>query len=374
MKQWAEYLDEYGIPESRVAMLSGTQSVKAKMLTEDYDWLIISYNLLGQTSPKNKSAEVYAPLLKRKFVQVMFDEAHRMRNRHAQWTKQAHKLKTNGRWMLTGSPIYRNAGDVWSLLNLCSRKLHSSYWRYVEQHCTVEQSMYSTEVVGVQDPKAFRSMLNNHMLRRTYKDVGAELPPMMRPITIRAKLTPATYKQYRDLEIEAGINQAKGQFIREQQAMIPKLRALCSLDENKITAVKDLIEDINDRVIILTWYKAVAARVSKALGIAPPITGDIPPNKRTKALKDQSKHDRSVVVATIESIKEGLNLQEFSHVVFYEEDWQPGTNNQILARFHRTGQDRRVQVYYIRAEGTIEEAVHGVHKKKDNITNTIMEA
>lgn len=364
MGQWYDSLLEFGVDPLDIALVQGSPAHKRELLSHPFEWTIISYNMLGQTHEKNRTAYNYSELLKRRFARHISDEAHRYRNRDAQWTKQAHRIRTDGRWLLTGSPVYRNAGDVWSLLNLCDPKRFRSYWSFVNEYCLTEQTMYKEEVVGVKNPKVFRSLLNEYMLRRRFKDIAHHLPQLMPPITIRPPLSAGTRSEYHALEA-TGFDEKGAVSITEQQAITTQLRQLTGSDPNKVQAVSDLVEDINDRVIILTWFHQSAWAVADKLKCGPPVTGAMSPDKRVAVLNQAAANPRAVVVATMESIKEGLNLQHFTKVVFYEEDWQAETNNQMLARFQRAGQTKRVQQYLIRSANTIDEAVHGVQKNRN---------
>jgi len=62
---------------------------------------------------------------------------------------------------------------------------------------------------------------------------------------------------------------------------------------------------------------------------------------RTKLLSEEL----DVLVLQIKTGCEGLNLQRFNEVYFVSPQWNPAVEDQAVARSHRIGQDKRVEVF-----------------------------
>ena len=58
-----------------------------------------------------------------------------------------------------------------------------------------------------------------------------------------------------------------------------------------------------------------------------------------------------VLIVQIQSCCEGLNLQQFSCVVFTSPHWNPAVEDQAIARAHRLGQKKPVKVYRFICDG-----------------------
>jgi SNF2 family DNA or RNA helicase len=52
-----------------------------------------------------------------------------------------------------------------------------------------------------------------------------------------------------------------------------------------------------------------------------------------------------VLIAQIQTCCEGLNLQHFAEVYFTTPHWNPAVEDQAIARAHRIGQDKEVEVF-----------------------------
>lgn len=71
-----------------------------------------------------------------------------------------------------------------------------------------------------------------------------------------------------------------------------------------------------------------------------------------------------ILVSTIGTLSEGINLQHSSLIIMYEKDWVYATNKQAVARCARRGQTKRVRVYSLIYSGTIDANVHTVAQRR----------
>ena len=52
-----------------------------------------------------------------------------------------------------------------------------------------------------------------------------------------------------------------------------------------------------------------------------------------------------VMIVQIQTACEGLNMQHFKDIFFTSPHWNPAVEDQAIARAHRIGQDREINVY-----------------------------
>lgn len=57
-----------------------------------------------------------SPLKEVKWLRVILDEGHCIRNPKAQMTKAVHALNAERRWVVTGTPIQNSMKDLWSVI------------------------------------------------------------------------------------------------------------------------------------------------------------------------------------------------------------------------------------------------------------------
>ncbi|KAK9866883.1 hypothetical protein WJX84_007577 [Apatococcus fuscideae] len=88
------------------------------------------------------------------------------------------------------------------------------------------------------------------------------------------------------------------------------------------------------------------------------IDGTTPDAARQKAMaKFQSTKSLDIALLSIKAASVGLTLTEASVIVFAELAWVPGDLIQAEDRAHRIGQEKCVEVLYLRAKGTIDDII-----------------
>jgi SNF2 family DNA or RNA helicase len=362
LPQWRDFIHEW-VPGATVAIANGDGRVARNAAFDaGADFVLSSYH--------NWTARPeYPQLSKTRWGVHIFDEAHRLRGRNSQWTAAVYRqdnadARNHGcpMWFGTGTPIVRDAGDVYPFLHLCDRKVHSSYWTFVQNWCHLEETPWDTVIGRVKDPKAFYEMLSRYSHRRVLDfgepdvvDIPVELPKSVRDMIKRAKkefIFEHPDMEYLEME-SAG-------------AVWGRIRQLTSVPptaaQPKMEALVGRLEDLpNERALIACWYRATAdAAMDKIRRVRPKarlFTGDVKPGDKVKAIDEYNEHDEGTIVCTIASLKEGANLQAGRHVIFLEESELPSDNDQLIGRTLRRGQTRPVIVTRIYAAGSIDLAV-----------------
>jgi hypothetical protein len=101
--------------------------------------------------------------------------------------------------------------------------------------------------------------------------------------------------------------------------------------------------------------------------------GGVPSEKRP-ALVERFRHDPACrVFLSTDAGSTGLNLQHASTVVNMDLPWNPAVLEQRIARIHRMGQTRPVQVINFVAKGTIEEGMLSVLAFKRSLSAGILD-
>ncbi|GES75403.1 SNF2 family helicase [Rhizophagus clarus] len=79
---------------------------------KDYDVVITTYTILGQSNIKDKRRGLFAV----KWLRVVLDEGHIIRTKSTKQSIAAYSLNTERRWILTGTPIMNELNDMYSLV------------------------------------------------------------------------------------------------------------------------------------------------------------------------------------------------------------------------------------------------------------------
>jgi SNF2 family DNA or RNA helicase len=122
--------------------------------------------------------------------------------------------------------------------------------------------------------------------------------------------------------------------------------------------------------VVFSYFRDVLETVTKALGadsgrdglprvrVIGPLTGDTSPTDR-QAMVDEftAAHGPSVLVSQIQAGGLGLNIQAASVIIIAEPQLTPSMEEQAIARAHRMGQVRRVDVHRLLCEDSVDQRV-----------------
>lgn len=357
------------LPHATISLPEGTRPQKQRQLLEPADVYVVNYDSLRTLKlPHTES--------------LVFDEAHRLRNHRATQSKAAAELcRLSARvHLLTGTPYYKSDEDIWHLLYCVDPNAFSSYWDFIRRWYVVNwNAAYAPKIYGISKSKraAFDALLSEHMLIRTYEDVGRQLPPLVeRAVTF--ELPAALRKEYARLKRDW---QLLGEPIESVGSVYYLLRQLtmCHVKLETVSAIVDTIP--SDPVLVYTWYlesaHTLAAHFKRGQPTETPvllITGETPPTERARMLADQKRTGYPrIIVATISALQEGQNMEHIRHMVYAEETYVKGEHTQTLARTRRDRGDSYqegiqppVNVYYVRARRTVDEHIPYIRDSRGN--------
>lgn len=213
------------------------------------------------------------------------------------------------------------------------------------------------EVAGQLDPnaglsgaKAFRRIVAPAYLRRNQEDVLTELPEMVQ-VEEWEQFGPVDGAAYRDAVLA-------GNFMAMRRAAF----AVSDADDSaKLVRLRELVTEAVDagrRVIVFSYFLSVLEQVMDLLGdlAVGPLTGSVPvPERQTMVDALSAPGGPSVLVSQITAGGVGLNVQAASVVIFCEPQVKPTIEAQAVARAHRMGQTRTVQVHRLLVEQSVDQ-------------------
>lgn len=314
------------------------------------DFVIATYYAIAV----NKSNYKKSLLHQIHWSRVIMDEGHHLRNSKTAKHLGNSLLKTNIRWIVTGTPIQNRKQDFYGLCSaICMPK------------------DYYTDINNIGE------IADCFVLRRTKKKVGIEMPELViekqhvkwentleKELSeqIHGTLSFSNVKYSIDTQIKCG--SALSTLLRARQSCIlPKL--LAPLVENNNTnaskykdalncsskmnaVIKTLVErkDNGCGKLVFCHYKKeideLATKLKEAgISKVAVFDGRTPVSERSKMLSEAN----DVLILQIQTACEGLNLQEnYSEIYFISPHWNPSIEAQAIARCHRFGQKKSVYV------------------------------
>lgn len=345
------------------------------------------------------------PLKKVFWNRVIFDEAHHLRNYSTRRFRSCKQIKARVRWLVTGTPIQNKKQDFYNLC--CAAGMKSSFYT---------------------EPENLRIIGRYLLLRRTKQMVGIDLPPinkeqyivewknqkeMLLSEEIHSLLPNQTHvsmlkrKKLAEVFGKAGVLTA---LLRARQSCIMpdlmrKYMELCcdlgliqhdtleALDySSKLDSVIELMIQRKDngkgKIVFCHYQKEIDIIADRLIqgGYVKVVTYDGRNSGGNNLAKLAEPADALVI--QIQTGCEGLNLQHnFSEIYFVSPHWNPCVEDQAIARCHRIGQTKPVNVFKFEMRGfqveensnskivpnTLETYVNKVQNIKRNISRQILE-
>ncbi|WP_149359697.1 DEAD/DEAH box helicase [Lolliginicoccus suaedae] len=204
--------------------------------------------------------------------------------------------------------------------------------------------------------RAFRRRVAPVYLRRNQEDVLAELPERI-DVEEWVELTGEDEAAYRSAVME-------GTFMRMRRAAWESPR---SAKLERLVELADEAGEDGHKVLVFSFFRDVLEAMATALGqrVAGTITGSVPAGQRQQLVDGFAQQSGpAVLLCQIDAGGVGLNIQAASVVILAEPQWKPSSEEQAIARAHRMGQARTVQVHRLLAKDTVDEHIRAVQEHK----------
>lgn len=353
--EWAGAIKRERTGES-VAVAQGSPVRRLKALQERADWTIINTEMLRS----------YGPALKNMYATFIIDESHHVRGHTSKQSREALNIakRVPNVYLLSATPVVKEVDDLFMQLAILDPRRFTSYWQFVEHYCKVYSNGFAKVVTGVKPEQAdaFREMLGNYIIRRRYEDVGLSKPDSIYHTT---KITPtvAWRKAYNKLRDEYRLADIT---FETAGAMVRVLRQMCF--ELKLEAAQDVLTN-NPNTLFYCFYRDSTEDVSRALRI-PFVHGEQEPQSRVRLAKSSR-----ALVATLGSLREGINLTHFDTVCFIENSYVPGERTQAVARVVRwSPKIRPVGIYDLEVERSIDTTIKRVSSRRQVDNESVLRA
>ncbi|NEE33036.1 SWF/SNF helicase family protein, partial [Streptomyces sp. SID7982] len=124
------------------------------------------------------------------------------------------------------------------------------------------------------------------------------------------------------------------------------------------------------KVVVFSYFREVLAAVGDALGpdVFGPLSGSAPPARRQELVDAFSAVEgHAVLLSQIQAGGTGLNMQAASVVILCEPQIKPTLEHQAVARAHRMGQVRTVQVHRLLATDSVDQRLVELLARKDRL-------
>lgn len=379
---WQSEIEKFA-PELRVLIMSGSKKYREELMDEidESDIVITSYPLM------RRDIEEYENI---NFKYCILDEAQQIKNASSLNANSVKKIKAEGYFALTGTPMENSLTELWSIFDFIMPGYLFSHNKFLK--------LYETPIIKNDDKIALEE-LNRHIkpfiLRRLKKEVLKELPPKIEhklvvEMTEEQKKLYAAYSNSAKNEInkeieDKGFNKSKIKIF----SILTRLRQICCdpsvFVENfkgqsgKMLALYDILdESINQghKILLFSQFTSVLKNIIKMLDKNEMkylyLDGNTKSEDRMILSKEFNNGSINIFLISLKAGGTGLNLTGADTVIHFDPWWNPAVEEQATDRAHRIGQKKTVEVIKLLCKGTIEEKIFNLQEQKKKIINNVI--
>ena len=342
--QWVQEIHRFA-PKLTVGIFDGPNRSGLEIIENEIT--IMPYSLLST----NEETLIH----KFSWDRVILDEAHEIRNKRSKLFKSVCSIKSDIRWIVTGTPVFNSMDDF---VSLCA-------------FLGIEKSLVQGMTNKIKDIYILRRTKDdlaqiNERLRLPpchFDNVELDMFPDERQLyefvfqdaqeTIRDAFKNAISLNSKNMVILECLLRARQCMILPQMYLDGMAKKNQTQPEewvgrsNKMETLMRLIQEHPDeKSLIFCQFIGEMDYIQNKLECPTfRIDGSVPKDERDRQVTAFKKAPPGAIfIIQIKSGGQGLNLQEATRVYITAPSWNPATELQAVARSHRTGQTKQVYV------------------------------
>ncbi|MGI5347244.1 DEAD/DEAH box helicase [Streptomyces sp. CA-250714] len=322
---------------------------------------------------------------------VVADEAQHVKNPFAATAKALRTLPARARVALTGTPVENNLSELWAVLDWTTPGLLGRLGTFRRRYADAAEGG---------DPVAaerLARLVRPFLLRRHKTDPGIapELPPKTE--TDRAVALTTEQAGLYEAVVRESLAALRGTDGFERRGLVVKLltslKQICNhpaqyLKEGdgrlpgrsgKLELLDELLDTLlaeKASVLVFTQYVQMARLLERHLAARRVPTqclhGGTPVAQREEMVRRFQEGAAPVFLLSLKAAGTGLNLTRASHVIHYDRWWNPAVEAQATDRAYRIGQTQPVQVHRLITEGTIEDRIADMLRRKQALADAVL--
>src|SRR6266513_1579570 len=325
---------------------------------------------------------------------IIVDEAQRVKNCNTIAARALKRIDTTYAIVHTGTPLENKLEELISIVQFVDQHRLGPTWKLLHEHQVKDEAGRVTGYTGLE---RIGQTLAPIMIRRRKSEVLRQLPSR----TDQNLLVPMTEMQmdcHRENDDEVAQIVQRWRKIRflsdkDQRRLtcaLQNMRMSCNstylLDQETDHGVKadelaalfdELFAEPDSKAVVFSqWTRThdiVVRRLeARKLGYVS-FHGGVPSEKRPVLVERFRDDPTCRVFLSTDAGSTGLNLQHASTLVNMDLPWNPAILEQRIARIHRMGQARPVQVINFVSKGTIEEGMLSVLAFKRSLSEGVLD-
>lgn len=319
-----------------------------------------------------------------KWQTLAVDEAHRLKNRDSQLYARLVSFGVPCKMLITGTPIQNNLAELSALLDFLN-----------PGKVAIDEDLDSLSAVDAQEKlQELHTAISPYILRRTKETVESDLPPKTEKI-IRVELSDVQLDYYKNIltrnysalcdatnghknsllnimmELKKVSNHpymfagAEERVLGGSTRREDQIKGLIA-SSGKMMLIDQLLSKLKKdghRVLIFSQMVRMLDILGDYLSLRgykfQRLDGTIAAGPRRMAINHFNADDSEDFCFLLSTRAGGLgiNLMTADTVIIFDSDWNPQADLQAMARAHRIGQKRPVNIYRLVSKETVEEEV-----------------
>jgi superfamily II DNA or RNA helicase len=361
--QWETEIGKF--TDRPVQVIEGANKVRRAQYTQPTFYRLINYELVVRDLDE---LNAWQPDL------IVLDEAQRIKNWESKTSRAVKRLRSRYALVLTGTPLENKLEELYSIVQFVDDRRLGPAFQFLHEHRLVDDK---GNWLGYRNLDRIREKLQPILLRRTRAEVLSQLPERT-DNTVYVEMTEAQRGPYAEQQFTlARLLQKK--YLTEVDrrrilCCIANLRMLCDstflydketnvspkLDEFA-ELIRELVHEGPHKVVVFSQWEVMLRKTAEVLDQLQigytTLHGGVPGKDRRALLERFHADPACRVFLSTDAGGTGLNLQAADTVINLDLPWNPAVLEQRVARVHRMGQHRPVQVIHLVTRDSIEERV-----------------
>ncbi len=346
-----------------------------------YDLVFTSYSIISRDITLFK---------KMSFRYLILDESHYIKNKNSKIFEAINQIEAQYKITLSGTPIENSLDDLWSQMQFINPELLGTYSFFANYFKTPIEKKKDLKKIG-----ELKKLIQPYILRRTKEQVAKDLPPITEHIfyTEMAAEQKTLYEKEKSIARNYLLHSNENVPVNKLNVLntLMKLRQIVNhpklLDDNyafdagkflDVTHYLDTLIKSNQKILLFSSFvKHIALYTDWCKKNQIPfclLTGETKSENREAQVNEfQTNPSVPLFFISLKAGSVGINLTQASFVLLLEPWWNPFAENQAIARAHRIGQDKPVNVVRFITKDTIEEKIISLQQKKKEISDAIID-
>lgn len=315
---------------------------------------------------------------------VVFDESHRLKAPGGAASRFCSRLsdRVPQRLALTGTPMPHSPLDIYAQYRALDKRVFGTSVTRFKARYAVMGGFNGREIKGWQRQDELNQKFFSIAHRVQAEDV-LDLPPLLE-VTRSCALGSQARRLYHELERDFVADLEEGRITAANAlARLLRLQQLTSgygrtedgrdveVDSAKADLLTDLMEDIgNEPVVVFARFKHDLEAIRKAAqGLKRPCF-EISGARKELNLWNETG---GVLAVQIQSGGLGINLTKARYAIYFSLGFSLGDYLQSIARLHRYGQQRPVEIIHLITTDTVDEKVMAALAAREEVIESIMQ-